>query len=646
MLGTSSSRVLIATLLVMLLAPAASAGGQGGASFEWGMPSRFGWNQDERGRIVEAQPHEVREGPWTVYLRVTGRACAPGADHEWRRDGEELDVERVGPCRYAARFPREGEYTVRLDATDGERRLSGVERVAVEDWLIVSIGDSVASGEAVPDVRHPLRAVWQSVRCHRSARSAHALAAKLIEADDRHSSVTFVHLACSGAGISHGLLGPYDGAVPTEEPPLEPQVSALRRIAATRPVDAVLLSAGANDTHFGDAARFCATPARDCFEKLLPPGFGGAGTRTLREELRLTLRRLPALYRRLARAISPAGESPEAGSIPPSRVYAVEYFDPTRDARGETCEKVLVSARAHELEHTRRELLEPMNAALATAARASGWRLVGGVARLFRQHGLCAGPHAWVTDLPRSFAELGGPFKGRFLGTLHPNRAGHEATATLIAAALEQDLYPGRDFPPRPLPPADTGDDGRDDGGRGPLATLRGLLLSPLSLLPALVGLAGAALGWLLWLWRESVSPYLLGFAAGALVLTAWSRREGGGEPRLSGQTFVTLARTARPLLLPVLVALLVATSESPQLLRFAAAAALLVVTWRLIVQPEAKKSGEEPRWQMDFVGKVALNTLVALGVGFALVLLAKLAGLTHPYFRALDDVPSGLFLV
>lgn|GEM_PF-1386720 len=640
---TGTSRALIATLGVLLVAPAASFGASGEASFEWGMPSRFGWSQDERGRIVEAQPFEVRRGPWRVYLRVTGPACARGAGHHWRRDGARLIVDRLGPCRYAASFPREGDYTVRLDATVGGRLLRGAERVTVEDLLIVSIGDSVASGEAVPDVRHPFHAVWQSVRCHRSARSAHALAAKLIEADDRHSSVTFVHLACSGAGISHGLLGPYDGAEPPEEPPLEPQVSALKKIAQVRPVDAVLLSAGANDAHFGDVVRFCAKPARDCFEERLPPAFGGSGTRSLRDEVRRALRRLPHLYRRLAVAISPRGKR---SRIPPSRVYAVEYFDPTRDGRGQTCPKILVSATARELEHTQEEVLRPLNATLAAAAETQGWQLVDGVADLFREHGYCAGRQAWVTDLRRSFAGLGGTFKGRFLGTLHPTAAGHEASATLIAAALEEDLYPGRDFPDRPLPTVDLDAERGDDDGRAPLSIFLSAVLLPLAFIPALAGLTVAALGWLLWLGSESVSPFVVGFAVGALILALWPTGGATDGSKRAGQTFVTLAKTARPLVLPFLVALVVASSALGTAPQIALAAAALVVAWKLIVLPEAERSGERPRWQWSFAGKLALNTLVALAVGFALVLVAKVAGLVHPYFRAIDDVASGLFLI
>jgi hypothetical protein len=595
-------------LAALLLLPGGAAA-EGAASFEWSMPSRFG-AEDERRRTVETRPDEVKPGPWTVHLRVVGAACAKGAAHRWSSEGRALRARRLGPCRYAARFAREGAYAVRLDARAGGRRLSGEEEVRVEDLLIVSIGDSVAAGEAVPDVPHPFRAIWQSVRCHRSARSAHALAAKRIEAEDGRSSVTFVHLACSGATIPVGLLGPYGGIEPPrDEPPLEPQVAALERVAAVRPVDAVLLSVGANDAHFGDAVRFCARPARDCFEEPLPVELGGDGSASLAEAVRESLRGLPVSYRRLAAAISPRGER---SPVPPSRVYAVEYFDPTRDEDGETCRRILASITAPELARARSEVLAPLNATLAAAADEHGWRLVGGVADRFRDHGYCAGDQAWVTDLRRSAEGLGGTLKGRFLGTLHPNRAGHEATAEPIAAELRRDLLAAAG-PPAGHGAAEAGV-AADPGGGG-LPDLPAALL------------------------------ILVGFGLGVLRLV-----DPGKKVSLLLKPFGTLAKTARPLLLPVVVAAAVATSEYSVVVQVLLSAVLVAAGWWLIVVPEREKSasvtGEEPRRGGDlFLISVACFFGLAL-LGMLLVLLGKLTGVADGYLEAADDLPSSALLV
>lgn len=425
--------------------------------FEWRMPSRFGTEHDEKGRVVVPRPDEVRQGPWRVQLQVTAPACAGDAEYRWSVGDEPVEPRRLDACGFEHRFEREGTYPLRLDVTVDGTRLTQTQQVVVQDWLIVSIGDSVASGEAVPDVPDVGDAVWQSVRCHRSARAAPAKAAQRIEDVDDHSSVTFVHLACSGATVPRGLLGPYAGIEPPpDEPALEPQVDALNELVARRPVDAVLVSIGANDVHFGDTVRFCAPPGAHCFTR--PFGKAGGGPRRpLQEVIAGSLRELPARYEALDRRISPAIER--------SRVHVVEYFDPTRDQRGNTCERILGFVTGSELEQARSRLLEPLNDAVVAAAARHGWTAVTGVAPLFQNHGYCAGPAAWVTTFNRSFVGLGGRLRGRVLGTLHPNEAGHEATSEVIAGALGRTLYPGQVLPwpakpPRPPQPPGTGDGG------------------------------------------------------------------------------------------------------------------------------------------------------------------------------------------
>jgi len=73
--------------------------------------------------------------------------------------------------------------------------------VKLEDFLIVGLGDSNASGEGNPDVPGLARPLWEDFRCDRSAQSYQARAASAIEKASDHSSVTFVHLACSGASF-------------------------------------------------------------------------------------------------------------------------------------------------------------------------------------------------------------------------------------------------------------------------------------------------------------------------------------------------------------------------------------------------------------------------------------------------------------
>ena len=121
--------------------------------------------------------------------------------------------------------------------------------VWVRDRLIVGIGDSFSSGEGNPDtpveidpfsrrtglnisyvydpdnqaIRSnaayslPVRyqnvpAGWLDRKCHRSAYSYHLRTALQVAlADPKHSVVTFLGFACSGAEVTEGLLFPYGG---------------------------------------------------------------------------------------------------------------------------------------------------------------------------------------------------------------------------------------------------------------------------------------------------------------------------------------------------------------------------------------------------------------------------------------------------
>jgi hypothetical protein len=486
---------LRAVALVLLTFAAASLGGEARAQpavppqadFEWSVPDRFGAQLDDHGQVVEPRPSAVRRGPWPVDLRVSGAACTGAGSYVWLVD--ETVVERTGKCHYRHRFPAEGSYSVRLEASvDGRELAPRTQQVVVQDWLIVSIGDSVASGESVPDVPDASAARWQSTICHRSARAAPAKAAARIERADEHTSVTFIHLACSGADVRKGLLGPYAGIEPpasgAQQPP---QVRVLNGLAQLRRVDAVLVSVGANDVYFGPIVRFCAAAplARNCFEeRFKPPGARAAVP--AREAIAQALHDLPGRYDDLADTLSER--------IRPGRVHIVQYFDPTHDEHGRTCRRILGSVTTRELELARSLVLEPLNQAVAQAGADHGWNVVGGVAERFAEHGYCAGRRAWVTTAGRSIGALGGPrLQARLLGTLHPNEAGHEDTAQLIVASLDRSLYPGQD---PPIAVVTAGPD-EDDGGIDLLSTAAIVVL-------VLVGAVLFGAGWLVGRRRRS----------------------------------------------------------------------------------------------------------------------------------------------
>ena len=305
----------------------------------------------------------------------------------------------------------------------------GQEQITISDWLIVSLGDSVASGEGAPELPNPRYAGWQDTRCHRSAFAGPAVAAHDIAKRYPRISVTFVSLACSGATIAKGLLGPYRGIAERRGlPKLEPQVEQLNEIAEIREPDTVLISIGANDVGFSKVVKWCALVPhiKSCFGWLR------------RRKLTSRLEELPAKYAELAHSLH----------VPPARVYLTEYFDPTGDASGATCKGILkpplpgtglVGLKQIDLDEARKRILTPLNERIAAAVRLHGWNEITGIAHAFRNHGYCAEDgQSWITTLRESFDQQGGlglP-TARFAGALHPNKEGQHQIATLIEGAL------------------------------------------------------------------------------------------------------------------------------------------------------------------------------------------------------------------
>jgi len=439
-----------------------------GPAIDWTMPDRLGPDFDGDGLVNyanSAQEFDDLEGSFAVDLAVRADLCRDDATYVWRSTAG--TVTRVGSkgCRVRQRFPREDTYPVALELRGGDGQVASYERdVEVQDWLVVSIGDSVASGEGDPEVGGLIdNARWQSARCHRSSLAGTAQAALTLERADPRSTTTFVHLACSGAEIGVGLLGPYRGIdPPAEAAPLPPQVKELERIDATRDVDAVLVSVGANDVSFGPMVAFCLLET-DCVGEPFDPGdpqhpvVGRAPP--LEAVVAAGLSRLADSYAELAERL--------AGVVEPRRTLIVDYFDPTRDEQGHFCRIGIPDPvfRAGQIDPEEARfaatgLLGPLNQEISRAADAAGWTEVSGVAEASRTHGYCA-EVPWVRHFNESiFSQKGNRLFSRVAGALHPNEQGHRATALLLGASLRQVL--GQAEGDVAEPPADEEDE--DDG--------------------------------------------------------------------------------------------------------------------------------------------------------------------------------------
>ncbi len=202
----------------------------------------------------------VRPQRHTVILNVAG---APSGQCRWQaargifmvgNAGLAREIERPCGDEIEARIPfepdiLEAQRGVAVSVTPPDGVTISHPPVWVRDRLVVGIGDSFSSGEGNPDtpveidpfsrraglnisytydpqeqaIRStpayslPVRfenapAGWLDRKCHRSAYSYHLRTALQIAlADPKHSAVTFLGFACSGAEVTEGLLLAYEG---------------------------------------------------------------------------------------------------------------------------------------------------------------------------------------------------------------------------------------------------------------------------------------------------------------------------------------------------------------------------------------------------------------------------------------------------
>src|SRR5262245_47485595 len=325
----------------------------------------------------------------------------------------------------------EGAYSVRLTVDNGGREVASiVKTVMVRDILIVSIGDSVASGEGNPEVpgefsyNNSVQEEWaqanddvdgndalnEDIRnehneAHRSTLSAHALTARDLELADPHTSVTFLSVAQSGASIIKGLFQDWAGGHDTDlnghsDPPpptLPGQLGQLANLVGNRRSDAMFLSVGANDIGLADIVHDLVL---DSFL------FTEANEEQIRGPFQAKLEQLKDNYPSLNESLHDRLEI--------SDVYITEYMDITRHDPTHTCEVMLdgMFAGFHididEATFAREEIEIPLNEAVESSAGQLGWHYVGGIFDAFAWHGYCA-EETWIRDELESLALQGVP---------------------------------------------------------------------------------------------------------------------------------------------------------------------------------------------------------------------------------------------
>jgi hypothetical protein len=382
---------------------------------DWEIEPRFEDADDVADTTEDANPERY----WfqATMKRSDGSTCDTRFTPKWKIGGEPLVTDAVPgkPCTF--RFERANLDVFDLDVDllrDGEVADSGSVTIEAKDILIASLGDAVSAGEGVLD-----GGAWTLHQCERSLAAGPAQAALVLERDDPHSVITFVHQACSGARSDRGVLNAFQGFHPGEGAMRSPQIGEARRIAGKRKIDILLLSIGINDLEFSGIAELCALDS-DCLAERYHDV-------VLQQWLAAAKDQLPATYSALAHSLALHG-------VDPADTYLLEYPDPSRDeslACDDTEEFVPVYGHITrpEWQWLSGALLFPLNGIGGGAATQHGWNRIGGLATEFGPHGLCA-PDPWMTGLAHSSQ------RDDIQRGFHPNEMGHSVYANYILSTL------------------------------------------------------------------------------------------------------------------------------------------------------------------------------------------------------------------
>lgn len=451
------------------------------AAFDWSMPDRARDGNNDGLLDLETPPAGGwAPSAWTVRLDACASSGGGQEITSYRWEIEGLPTQDVSRCATLIQVPEEREYPVTLTITTADGTSAHTTRdVTVQDRFIVVMGDSTASGEGNPEGRivygefgvdSPPR--WSNTRCHRSGRTASAIAALALERQDPHSSVTFLIVACSGATIREGIIGPYQGIEPKNpDDPVPPQLLQVKNALGGfggngRMIDDLIIAIGANDVGFAKIGAHCLLWGNCHLDE------------ALNAELAADLAALPQAYDIMRNHIDWPYD------LDVRSTYITEYPDFSTDWDGDRCDEIgrdiidigifWTGMGRAEANWAANAMLWPLNEVLqAQVAKARGegkdWRYVDisstwTVYGLYG-HGYCIGnpkiptPQRWIRTFSES-CDLQGPplwvlfgawacFPGANEGLLHPNEYGHEALAQRYLSALRANAPPGP--PPPPL---------------------------------------------------------------------------------------------------------------------------------------------------------------------------------------------------
>lgn len=390
-----------------------------------------------------------------------------------------------GAWRHTFRVASPGSYTVTVatvtQAGAGQPRS---QAIAVRDVLIVSIGDSAASGEGNPDtpgrprgfdpdlgwldvipvvgaytlarglydalsnqVKKKLTTlnralsfemdmdpepVWLEARAHRSLLSGHALAARMIELARPGTLVTFLAFGRSGASIRQGLIGAGRGTADAYIENL-PEIDEVARTVGKRRIEALLIYVGINDIGITNVLTGLTQGDGIIWLPFAPFGDDGQKRAAARAHAKRVIdEEFPAAFAELRQEI--------ATKLNARHVYLCEYptglFDSATATPVAGCglfesdfDLDISAADARALQG----MAEDLNAGLRKAARDNNWFFVGNISNRSRGKGYCT--DVWAHRVFVQAEESLG-FQGDTEGTVHPNGRGHRIIAEEVSAMV------------------------------------------------------------------------------------------------------------------------------------------------------------------------------------------------------------------
>jgi hypothetical protein len=433
------------------------------AAFRWSLPSRSTlWAKAWNPETATYDPEYVSPKSWTIILNATASKGGGVEISTYRWEIKGLDgikfsqveeqglpkviVTQVGqpatPTQLAAVFPKFvpklGRYSVTLTVTNknGEKSDPVTQIIRVQDLLVVSLGDSMASGEGNPDVPVqidldgnaiiplPTAPNWTDKRCHRSQRSGHARAAKTLEWE--HRSVTFLSFACSGARVVGGVVGSYDGIDSPSGPhdPLPSQIdAAAKAIGKDRDIDVLLITGGLNDLGLGS----------DGFSSVILAFINPLENLNIDDvfsEVEEKVNRMPDVYNKMGWELSRRLHNRV------KRVYLTQYpydiFQPIPDLNNKRqgCFVFInvTDSKGDFLFEQGKKLSRIQNESVSK----HGWNFVSGIVDAFDTHGYCTGKPFYVQFTQSIFDE------GTYEGTIHPNNLGQREIAHAIVEKVQK----------------------------------------------------------------------------------------------------------------------------------------------------------------------------------------------------------------